>query len=46
MMKKIDSHRCIRFRIKLLKRMADQQVESRVWIEKKIKEMDIKIKDL
>jgi hypothetical protein len=44
-MKKIDFHRCIRFRMKILKRMADLQVETKIWIEKKIKEMDIKIKD-
>jgi hypothetical protein len=31
--------------MKILKRMADLQVETKIWIEKKIKEMDIKIKD-
>lgn len=42
----IDSHRCIQFRIKVPKRMVNWLVDTRIQIEKRIKEMDIKTKDL
>ena len=46
MTKMIDFHRCIQFRIKVPKRMANWLAGTKIQIEKRIKEMDIKTKDL